>query len=114
MSLAYVPFHSLRVAFVAVTCALVGSFVSPASFAWDLMILHVNDVHSAAAGVNDRGPVYDDTNAVGGLARVTAFVADEKQKRRFKAKPCWRSMPATSGRGLIFSERAACLGHGKP
>ena len=48
MSLAYVPLHSLRRAFVAATCALVGSFVSPASFAWDLTILHVNDVHSPA------------------------------------------------------------------
>lgn len=82
MSLAYVPLHSLRRTFVAATCALVGSFVSPASFAWDLTILHVNDVHSAAAGVNDRGPVYDDTNAVGGLARVTALVADEKAKAK--------------------------------
>lgn len=86
MSLAYVPLHSLRRAFVAATCALVGSFVSPASFAWDLTILHVNDVHSAAAGVNDRGPVYDDTNAVGGLARVTAFVADEKAKAKVQGK----------------------------
>ena len=86
MSLAYVPLHSLRVAFVAVTCALVGSFVSPASFAWDLMILHANDVHSAAAGVNDRGPVYDDTNAVGGLARVTALVSDEKAKAKAQGR----------------------------
>ena len=82
MSLAYVPLHSLRRTFVAATCALVGSFVSPASFAWDLTILHVNDVHSAAAGVNDRGPVYDDTDAVGGLARVTALVADVKAQAK--------------------------------
>ena len=86
MSLAYVPLHSLRRAFVAATFALVGSFVSPASFAWDLTILHVNDVHSAAAGVNDRGPVYDDTDAVGGLARVTALVADEKAKAKVQGK----------------------------
>lgn len=74
MSLAYVPLHSLRRAFVAATCALVGSFVSPASFAWDLTIIHVNDVHSAAAGVNDRGPVYDDTDAVGGLAHFVSVM----------------------------------------
>ena len=80
MSLACAPIHSLRRTFFVVACTFVGSLVSLNSFAWDLTILHVNDVHSAAAGVNDRGPVYDDTNAVGGLARVTAFVADEKAK----------------------------------
>lgn len=82
MSLACAPIHSLRRTFFAVACTFVGSLVSLNSFAWDLTILHVNDVHSAAAGVNDRGPVYDDTNAVGGLARVTAFVADEKAKAK--------------------------------
>lgn len=51
-----------------------------------MTILHANDVHSAAAGVNDRGPVYDDTNAVGGLARFTAFVADEKAKAKVQGK----------------------------
>lgn len=82
MSLACAPIHSLRRTFFAVACTLVGSLASLNSFAWDLTILHANDVHSAAAGVNDRGPVYDDTNAVGGLARVTAFVADEKAKAK--------------------------------
>lgn len=82
MSLACAPIHSLRRTFFVVACTFVGSLVSLNSFAWDLTILHVNDVHSAAAGVNDRGPVYDDTNAVGGLARVTAFVADEKAKAK--------------------------------
>lgn len=86
MSLACAPIHSLRRTFFAVACTFVGSFVSPASFAWDLTILHVNDVHSAAAGVNDRGPVYDDTDAVGGLARVKAFVADEKTKAKVQGK----------------------------
>ena len=86
MSLACAPIHSLRRTFFAVACTFVGSFVSPASFAWDLTILHVNDAHSAAAGVNDRGPVYDDTDAVGGLARVKAFVADEKAKAKAQGK----------------------------
>lgn len=86
MSLACAPIHSLRRTFFAVACTFVGSFVSPASFAWDLTILHVNDIHSAAAGVNDRGPVYDDTDAVGGLARVKAFVADEKTKAKVQGK----------------------------
>ena len=86
MSLACAPIHSLRRTFFAVACMFVGSLVSLNSFAWDLTILHVNDVHSAAAGVNDRGPVYDDTNAVGGLARVTAFVADEKAKAKVQSK----------------------------
>lgn len=86
MSLACAPLHSLRRTFFAVACTFVGSLVSLNSFAWDLTILHVNDVHSAAAGVNDRGPVYDDTNAVGGLARVTAFVADEKAKAKAQGK----------------------------
>ena len=86
MSLACAPIHSLRRTFFAVACTFVGSLVSLNSFAWDLTILHVNDVHSAAAGVNDRGPVYDDTNAVGGLARVTAFVADEKAKAKVQSK----------------------------
>ena len=86
MSLACAPIHSLRRTFFAVACMFVGSLVSLNSFAWDLTILHVNDVHSAAAGVNDRGPVYDDTNAVGGLARVTAFVADEKAKAKAQGK----------------------------
>lgn len=86
MSLACAPLHSLRRTFFAVACTFVGSLVSLNSFAWDLTILHVNDVHSAAAGVNDRGPVYDDTNAVGGLARVTAFVADEKAKAKVQGK----------------------------
>lgn len=86
MSLACAPIHSLRRTFFAVACTLVGSLASLNSFAWDLTILHVNDVHSAAAGVNDRGPVYDDTNAVGGLARVTAFVADEKAKAKVQGK----------------------------
>lgn len=86
MSLACAPIHSLRRTFFAVACTFVGSLVSLNSFAWDLTILHVNDVHSAAAGVNDRGPVYDDTNAVGGLARVTAFVADEKAKAKVQGK----------------------------
>ena len=86
MSLACAPIHSLRRTFFAVACTFVGSLVSLNSFAWDLTILHVNDVHSAAAGVNDRGPVYDDTNAVGGLARVTAFVADEKAKANVQGK----------------------------
>lgn len=86
MSLACAPIHSLRRTFFAVACMFVGSLVSLNSFAWDLTILHVNDVHSAAAGVNDRGPVYDDTNAVGGLARVTAFVADEKGKAKVQSK----------------------------
>lgn len=86
MSLACAPIHSLRRTFFAVACMFVGSLVSLNSFAWDLTILHVNDVHSAAAGVNDRGPVYDDTNAVGGLARVTAFVADEKAKAKVQGK----------------------------
>lgn len=86
MSLACAPLHSLRRTFFAVACTFVGSLVSLNSFAWDLTILHVNDVHSAAAGVNDRGPVYDDTNAVGGLARVTAFVADEKVKAKAQGK----------------------------
>lgn len=86
MSLACAPIHSLRRTFFAVACTFVGSLVSLNSFAWDLTILHVNDVHSAAAGVNDRGPVYDDTNAMGGLARVTAFVADEKAKAKVQGK----------------------------
>lgn len=86
MSLACAPIHSLRRTFFAVACMFVGSLVSLNSFAWDLTILHINDVHSAAAGVNDRGPVYDDTNAVGGLARVTAFVADEKAKAKAQGK----------------------------
>lgn len=86
MSLACAPIHSLRRTFFAVACTFVGSLASLNSFAWDLTILHVNDVHSAAAGVNDRGPVYDDTNAVGGLARVTAFVADEKAKAKVQCK----------------------------
>lgn len=86
MSLACAPIHSLRRTFFAVACTLVGFLASLNSFAWDLTILHVNDVHSAAAGVNDRGPVYDDTNAVGGLARVTAFVADEKAKANVQGK----------------------------
>lgn len=86
MSLACAPIHSLRRTFFAVACTLVGSLASLNSFAWDLTILHANDVHSAAAGVNDRGPVYDDTNAVGGLARVTAFVADEKAKAKVQGK----------------------------
>lgn len=86
MSLACAPIHSLRRTFFVVACTFVGSLVSLNSFAWDLTILHVNDVHSAAAGVNDRGPVYDDTNAVGGLARVTAFVADEKAKAKVQGK----------------------------
>lgn len=86
MSLTCAPIHSLRRTFFAVACTLVGSSASLNSFAWDLTILHVNDVHSAAAGVNDRGPVYDDTNAVGGLARVTAFVADEKAKAKVQGK----------------------------
>lgn len=86
MSLACAPIHSLRRTFFVVACTFVGSLVSLNSFAWDLTILHVNDVHSAAAGVNDRGPVYDDTNAVGGLARVTAFVADEKAKAKVQSK----------------------------
>lgn len=86
MSLACAPIHSLRRTFLAVACTLVGSLASLNSFAWDLTILHANDVHSAAAGVNDRGPVYDDTNAVGGLARVTAFVADEKAKAKVQGK----------------------------
>lgn len=86
MSLACAPIHSLRRTFFAVACTFVGSLASLNSFAWDLTILHVNDVHSAAAGVNDRGPVYDDTNAVGGLARVTAFVADEKAKAKVQGK----------------------------
>lgn len=50
MSLACAPIHSLRRAFFAVACTFVGSLVSLNSFAWDLTILHVNDVHSAAAG----------------------------------------------------------------
>ena len=86
MSLACAPIHSLRRTFFAVACTFVGSLASLNSFAWDLTILHVNDVHSAAAGVNDRGPVYDDTNTVGGLARVTAFVADEKAKAKVQGK----------------------------
>lgn len=86
MSLACAPIHSLRRTFIAIACTFVGSLVSLNSFAWDLTILHVNDVHSAAAGVNDRGPVYDDTNAVGGLARVTTFVADEKAKAKVQGK----------------------------
>lgn len=86
MSLACAPIHSLRRTFFAVACTLVGSLASLNSFAWDLTILHANDVHSAAAGVNDRGPVYDDTNAVGGLARFTAFVADEKAKAKVQGK----------------------------
>ena len=86
MSLACAPIHSLRRTFFAVAYTFVGSLASLNSFAWDLTILHVNDVHSVAAGVNDRGPVYDDTNAVGGLARVTAFVADEKAKARVQGK----------------------------
>lgn len=86
MSLACAPIHSLRRTFFAVACTLVGSLASLNSFAWDLTILHANDVHSAAAGVNDHGPVYDDTNAVGGLARVTAFVADEKAKAKVQGK----------------------------
>lgn len=86
MSLACAPIHSLRRTFFAVAYTFVGSLASLNSFAWDLTILHVNDVHSAAAGVNDRGPVYDDTNAVGGLARVTAFVADEKAKAKVQGK----------------------------
>lgn len=86
MSLACAPIHSLRRTFFAAACTLVGSLASLNSFAWDLTILHANDVHSAAAGVNDRGPVYDDTNAVGGLARVTALVADEKAKAKVQGK----------------------------
>lgn len=86
MSLACAPIHSLRRTFFAVACTLVGSLASLNSFAWDLTILHANDVHSAAAGVNDRGPVYDDTDAVGGLARVTALVADEKAKAKVQGK----------------------------
>lgn len=86
MSLACAPILSLRRTFFVVACTFVGSLASLNSFAWDLTILHVNDVHSAAAGVNDRGPVYDDTNAVGGLARVTAFVADEKAKAKVQGK----------------------------
>lgn len=86
MSLACAPIHSLRRTFFAVACTLVGSLASLNSFAWDLTILHVNDVHSAATGVNDRGPVYDDTDAVGGLARVTALVADEKAKAKVQGK----------------------------
>ena len=86
MSLACAPIHSLRRTFFAVAYTFVGSLASLNSFAWDLTILHVNDVHLVAAGVNDRGPVYDDTNAVGGLARVTAFVADEKAKARVQGK----------------------------
>lgn len=86
MSLACAPIHSLRRTFFAVACTLVGSLASLNSFAWDLTILHVNDVHSAAADVNDRGPVYDDTDAVGGLARVKAFVADEKTKAKVQGK----------------------------
>lgn len=86
MSLACAPIHSLRRTFFAVACTFVGSFVSPASFAWDLTILHVNDVHSAAAGVNDRGPVYDDSDSFGGLARVAALVADEKAKAKVQGK----------------------------
>ena len=57
MSLACAPLYSLRRTFFAVACTFVGSLVSLNSFAWDLTILHVNDVHSAAAGVNDRGPL---------------------------------------------------------
>ena len=86
MSLACAPIHSLRRTFFAVACTLVGSLASLNSFAWDLTILHANDVHSAAAGVNDRGPVYDDTNAVGGLARVTALVSDEKAKAKAQGR----------------------------
>lgn len=86
MSLACAPILSLRRTFFVVASTFVGSLASLNSFAWDLTILHVNDVHSAAAGVNARGPVYDDTNAVGGLARVTAFVADEKAKAKVQGK----------------------------
>ena len=68
--------RSVRLGLLASSCL----FAASSALAWDLTILHVNDVHSAAAGVNDRGPVYDDTDAVGGLARVTARVADEKAK----------------------------------
>lgn len=86
MSLACAPIHSLRRTFFAVACTFVGSLVSLNSFAWDLTILHVNDVHSAAAGVNDRGPVYDDSDSFGGLARVAALVADEKAKAKVQGK----------------------------
>lgn len=86
MSLACAPLHSLRRTFFAVACTFVGSLVSLNSFAWDLTILHVNDVHSAAAGVNDRGPVYDDSDSFGGLARVAALVADEKAKAKVQGK----------------------------
>lgn len=86
MSLACAPIHSLRRTFFAVACALTGSLTSLDSFAWDLTILHVNDVHSAAAGVNDRGPVYDDSVSFGGLARVATLVTDEKAKAKAQGK----------------------------
>lgn len=86
MSLACAPIHSLQRTFFAVAYTFVGSLASLNSFAWDLTILHVNDVHSAAAGVNDRGPVYDDSDSFGGLARVAALVADEKAKAKVQGK----------------------------
>lgn len=75
--------RAFRLGLVAASCV----FAASSAFAWDLTILHVNDVHSAAAGVNDRGSVYDDVDAVGGLARVTALVADEKARARSRGEP---------------------------
>ena len=47
-----------------------------------LEIVHVNDMHGAAAGIDGRGaPADDDRHSVGGFARAAAFIKAEKAGR---------------------------------
>lgn len=49
--------------------------LSSSIFAWDFTILHVNDTHAAAAGVNDRGSAcYRADDCTGGYARLISEV----------------------------------------
>lgn len=79
-----------------------------------LEILHVNDMHGAAAGIDERGALADDDRgSIGGFARVAAFIKSEKARRpnvlAFDAGDRWQGSLFFRTGGPDFLARA-CAG----
>lgn len=73
------PAGLVRRAAAAAVSSLIAAAVQAEPFV--LTVLHVNDTHSYAAGMNEKGlPCYQDEACKGGYARIAAMIDAEKQK----------------------------------
>ena len=92
--------------FSALFCALLALPLLPqASHAanFELTIVHANDTHSAAAGIDGRyAACREDDACTGGYARIVEAV----EALRKEIRPCSRSTRGTSGRERTSFERA--------